>query len=376
MRGRKPKLIIELDQPTRLELQSLLRSQKTPAGLARRVRAILLLAEGLAFLHTAQKVGLAERHVRKWAKRFQAQGITGLYDLPRPGRKPVFSPEVAFHLTKITCERPDQYGRSLSQWDCTELALQMVAAGLVVTISAATIRRILYHHKLKPWRFHLWLSPKVARDAVFAQTVRALVTLYTRVLAPHELVLCLDEKTALQPRTRLAPTKPTRPGQITLLEHEYKRVGALNLFAAFDTRSGKVYATSKERKRQIEFIEFLEQLERELDPKLTLVHLVMDNVRMHKGKLVQAWLAAHPRYQCHFPPVHCSWMNQVEQWFSILQRKRFTLTNFASLAELSERLEAFVKEWNEKAHPFNWSSSSASKVLAKCETGCDLMAAA
>jgi transposase len=376
MRGRKPKLIIELNEPTKTELQSLVRSQKTPAGLARRARAMLLLADGVAFLHTAQQVGLAERHVRKWAKRFQAQGLRGLYDLPRPGRPPVFSPEVAFHLTKIACERPDQYGRSLSQWDCTELALQMVAAGLVVTISAATIRRILHHHKLKPWRFHLWLSPKVARDEVFAQTVRALVELYSRVLGSHELVLCLDEKTSLQPRTRLAPTKPTQPGQITLLEHEYKRAGALNLFAAFDTRSGRVYAATKKRKRQVEFIEFLEQLEAELDPRLTLVHLVMDNVRMHKGKLVQAWLAAHPRYQCHFPPVHCSWMNQVEQWFSILQRKRFTIADFASLEQLAERLEAFVGEWNEKAHPFNWSSSSATKVLAKCERPSELAMAA
>lgn len=370
MRGRKPKLIIELDEPTKLELQSLVRSQKTPVGLARRARAILLLAEGVPFLHTAHTVGLAERHVRKWAKRFKAQGVSGLHDLPRPGRKPVFCTEVAFHLTKIACERPDHYGRSLSQWDCSELALAMVTAGLVVTISAATIRRILANHKLKPWRYHLWLSPKVARDAVFAKTVHALVELYTRVLAATEVVLCLDEKTSLQPRSRLAATRPTRPGQVTLVEHEYKRKGALNLFAAFDTRTGKVYATTKERKRQLEFIEFLELLEGELDQKVTRVHLVMDNLRMHKGKLVQEWLEAHPRYQCHFPPVHCSWMNQIEQWFSILQRKRFTIADFESIAHLAERLEAFVAEWNEKAHPFNWSSASATKVLAKCER-CD-----
>ena len=92
MRGRKPKLIIELDEATKAELHSLVRSQKTPVGLARRARAMLLLAEGQPFLHTAQKVGLAERHVRKWAKRFVAQGIAGLQDLPRPGRKPAFPP--------------------------------------------------------------------------------------------------------------------------------------------------------------------------------------------------------------------------------------------------------------------------------------------
>lgn len=92
MRGRKPKLIIELDEPTKANLQALVRSQKTPVGLARRARAMLLLTEGQPFLHTANQVGLAERHVRKWAKRFVAQGITGLQDLPRPGRKPAFPP--------------------------------------------------------------------------------------------------------------------------------------------------------------------------------------------------------------------------------------------------------------------------------------------
>lgn len=271
------------------------------------------------------------------------------------------------HLVKMACERPDQYGRSLSQWDCTELALEMVAVGLVVSISAATVRRILQAHKLKPWRHHLWLSPRVPRDETFAESVRELVSLYTRVLDPSEMVLCVDEKTSLQPRTRLQPTRPSLPGQVTLVEHEYKRNGAVNLLAAFDTRSGKVYATTAQRKRQIEFISFLDQLERDLDQAIKQVHLVMDNVPMHKGKLVQAWLTQHPRFECHFPPVHCSWMNQVEQWFSILQRKRFNIADFESIEHLAERLSAFVEEWNAKAHPFNWSSASATKVMAKCE---------
>ena len=92
MRGRIPKLIIELDEPTKANLQALVRSQKTPVGVARRARAMLLLAEGQPFLHTAKQVGLAERHVRKWAKRFKQHGQAGLCDLPRPGRKPAFPP--------------------------------------------------------------------------------------------------------------------------------------------------------------------------------------------------------------------------------------------------------------------------------------------
>lgn len=270
-------------------------------------------------------------------------------------------------MVKVACERPDQYGRSLSQWDCAELALEMVAVGLVVSISASSIRRILAHHKLKPWRHHLWLSTKVPRDAAFITSVEALVKLYTRILQPDEVVLCLDEKTSLQPRTRLSATKATQPGRVTLVEHEYIRKGALNLLAAFDTRSGRVYGLTRPRKRQVEFIELLQSLEVAFGPQITHIHLVMDNVPMHHGKLVQKWLLAHPRFECHFPPVHCSWLNQVEQWFSILQRKRFRIADFESLDHLDERLQTFITEWNAHAHPFNWTSKSAAKVMAKCD---------
>ena len=97
------------------------------------------------------------------------------------------------------------------------------------------------------------------------------------------------------------------------------------------------------------------------------IHLVCDNVRMHRGKLVAAWLERHPRFQMHFTPVHCSWMNQVEQWFGILQRKRFAAPNFTDLNELQSRIEAFIFEWNETAHPFQWSAASFQKILAKCD---------
>jgi transposase len=274
---------------------------------------------------------------------------------------------VALHVVKIACERPDDAGRSLSQWDCAEIARMLVAEGLVDGISPETVRRILRHHKLKPWRYHLWLSAKTPRDAAFARQVQALADLYTRPLERCEVVLSLDEKTSVQPRPRLAPTRPARQGQPVRVEHEYKRGGALNLFAAFDTRSGHVYAATAPRRRQVEFIAFLEQLDREIPAAITTVHLVLDNVRMHTGALVRAWLAAHPRFVCHFPPVHCSWMNQVEQWFSILQRKRLRFADFADVAHLAERLQAFVAEWNLHAHPFTWSTKSVAKVMAQCE---------
>ena len=314
---------------------------------------------------------------------------------------------------------------------------------MVTKISAETVSQILLHHRLKPWRQKMWLSAKVPRDAVFAAQVQEICYLYTQPLPADEVVLCVEKMTGLQPRPRKSPTlaakrnQPTRVeheygrcgalnlfaafdtrsgkvyGQsagrkrqaefITLLpadevvlcvekmtglqprprksptlaakrnqptrvEHEYGRCGALNLFAAFDTRSGKVYGQSAGRKRQAEFITLLEYLDKEIPGSVKTIRIVLDNLRMHKGKQVQAWLAKHPRIVFHHPPVHCSWMNQVEQWFSILRWKRLRIVDFPSKEKLAERLMAFIDEWNETAHPFNWTTKSVAKVMAKCQS--------
>ncbi len=279
------------------------------------------------------------------------------------------------HVVKIACERPELRGRSLSTWDCTEIARELIRSGVVSTISAQTVQRILEHHKLKPWRTHLWLSPKAPRNAAFVEQVRQVCELYTRPLETYEIVLSIDEKTSIQPRPRLAPTTAAKPQQPVRIEHEYKRAGAVNLLAAFDTRTGKVIGRCYDRKRQVEFIEFLEVLEREIPAPIRIIHVVLDNVRVHKGKLVQAWLAAHPRFVFHFTPVHCSWMNQVEQWFSILQRKRLRLADFADKADLVAKILTFIEQYNEYAHPFNWNTKSVAKVMAWAERRCQLAAA-
>jgi hypothetical protein len=271
------------------------------------------------------------------------------------------------HVVKIACERPELRGRALSTWDCTEIARELIRSGVVPSISAQTVQRILAHHKLKPWRTHLWLSPKAPRDAAFLEQVRTICDLYTRPLAPDEIVLSIDEKTSIQPRPRLAPTTAAKPGKSVRIEHEYKRGGALNLLAAFDTRTGRVIGRCYDRKRQVEFIDFLKALDHEIPASVCTIHVVLDNVRVHKGKLVQAWLAAHPRFRFHFTPVHCSWMNQVEQWFSILQRKRLRLADFANKDALRAEIEQFIAQHNEYAHPFQWTTRSATKVMAWAE---------
>src|SRR6266568_8574313 len=179
MLGRRTMLKIQMNAQTRLTLQAWVRhrNRKIPGGLARRARTLLLLEQGHSYVQTATWVGFTEGNLRKWAKRFLEQGVTGLREQPRPGRIPVFLPEVALHVVKLACERPDLVGSSLSQWDSTELARKLKAEGVVQVISATTIWRILRSHKLKPWRHHLWLSAKVPRDEHFANLVRTLVEL-------------------------------------------------------------------------------------------------------------------------------------------------------------------------------------------------------
>lgn len=366
-RGRKTSIVINLSEEEREELLSWQRSTTMPSGLVKRGRVILLFSERIPLVEIAEKVDMRRDKIAKWGKRFREFGIDGLKDKAGRGRKPFFPPEVAVHLVKLACERPDKLGCSLSQWDCAELRRRLIQDGIVEEISISTVQKILAHHKLKPWRSHMWLSSKYPRDEEFYRRVKNIIDLYTRPLSSEEVVLCVDEKTSLQPRTRIHETKPARAGnQPTLVEHEYQRKGALQLFAAFNTRTGEVFGRTFDRKRQVEFIDFLESLEASLPKNKNVIHLILDNVPTHHGKKVQEWLKSHPRFRFHFTPVHCSWLNQVEQWFGILQRKRFRIADFASKKDLQAKIEQFIDEWNQHSHPFNWTSKSVAKVMADC----------
>lgn len=281
-----------------------------------------------------------------------------------PGVSP---PEVELHTIDLACTRPDEAGRPVSQWDSTELARQVVADGIVEAISPSTVQRMLARHRLKPWRHHSWLHRRRPCDAAFLAQVRDIADLYTRPLAPTETVICFDELTALAPRPRLTPTRPARAGQPVQVEHEYHRTGALNVLAAFSVRDGSVSAYLCRRKRHVEVLRLLALLDEQLEPTITTVHLICDNVSTHRSAPVRAWLADHPRFQIHYTPVHSSWMNQVEQWFSILRRKRLRILDFANLAGLADAITTFIADWNAQAHPFRWTTASFEKIFATLE---------
>jgi len=185
-----------------------------------------------------------------------------------------------------------------------------------------------------------------------------------RPLHHDEIVLSWDEQTSLPPR--LAPPRPAQPQNLPHRdEHEDTRAGARNRFAALNTRSGQVYGQGYERKRQQAGIACLAYLDQEMAEHIRPIHLVCDHVRTPHGQDVTRWFAQHPRFVVHFTPVHGSWMNHVEQWFSLLQRKRLRIADFASKDPLRVKLEQCICEWHQQAHPFNWSTKSVTKVMAE-----------
>jgi DDE superfamily endonuclease len=279
---------------------------------------------------------------------------------------------VTLQLSHRACELPEQAGRAVSQRDGTALAHQLVLDGIVAALAPQTIQRSRARCRLQPWRSHRWLPvasapSRTPRDAAFVPCLHELADLSTRPLAPSERVLCLDEMTSLQPRPRRAPTRPARPGDPVQLEHEYRRDGALHLFAAFDTRRGALSAGQCRRTRQVECIACRDHLHRGIPAPISTVHIVCANVSLHHGKRVRAWLAVHPRFVVHFTPVPCSWMNPVEPWGSIRRRKRLRNVNFAGLTDLAAKIAAFIDQWNATTHPFRWTATSFDCVLATVE---------
>jgi transposase len=181
-RGRKSAVRLVLSSEERQTLTRWQRATTIAAGLVRRGKIVLWLAAGPSHSYVAQTVGVQRTVVRKWARRFLAQRLEGLADAPSRGATGGFSPEVALHVVRLACARPDPLGRSLAPWDCAELARPLIGEEIVEDISAATVRRILAAHHLKPWRHHVGLHPKQPRDAVFSGTVSELSDLYTRPL--------------------------------------------------------------------------------------------------------------------------------------------------------------------------------------------------
>jgi transposase len=351
MPGPSPCAVV-LAREVQAKLESTCRTSTSPQRNVLRARIILLAAQGLSNADIATRLAIQVATVRKWRRRFVARGLAGLCDLRRPGRPSRFDQVARCQLISLAC-RPVPPELCRTQWTAAALRQVLVDAGLVARISETTIRRILDDVDLRPQRFRMWVhSP----DPDFKAKVTELCTLYTRPPGPDEVVLCVDEKTGMQALRRRFPGRRPSPGEAGRFEFEYRRQGTRCLTAAFDVHTGNVLGRVTKRRTKQDLMAFMEALARRYPTQR--VHVVWDNLNTHHGPVWGEFNRRHGgRFSFHYTPIHASWCNQVELWFSILARRVLHRASFCDAADLEHRVLNFIAHWNRsEAHPFAWTS--------------------
>ena len=262
-------------------------------------------------------------------------------------------------MKALACELPAQVGVPLARWHCGDLARAAVAQGVTASVSDTTIWRWLSADAIQPWRHRSWIFP---RDPNFASKAGAVLDLYSRnwngePLGFDDYVLSADEKTSIQARRRCHPTLPPAPGRPMRVEHEYERAGALAYLAAWDVHRGKVFGRCENTTGILPFGRLVDQvMSQEPYRSAHRVFWVVDNGSSHRGVAAAERLrVAHPNALLVHLPIHASWLNQVEIYFSVVERKVLTPNDFRNLSDLAERLIAFQDYYERIAQPFAWS---------------------
>jgi hypothetical protein len=263
----------------------------------------------------------------------------------------------------IACELPATRGLPLSRVSCSDIAREVQRSGVVATLSDKTVWRWLSEDAIRPWQHRCWIFP---RDPEFAVKAGRILDLYARrwegkALGRKEFVISTDEKTSIQARRRLHPTQPPGPQRAMRVEHEYERGGAWAYLAAMDVHRLKLFGRCERSTGIVPFDTLVAQVMRQ-PPYTTArrVFWIMDNGSSHRGAAcVRRLQAAFPNVVPVHGPVHASWLNQIEIYFSIVQRKALTPNDFTSLAAVEDRLLRFQEHYEQIAAPFEWKFTRA-----------------
>lgn len=308
-----------------------------------RAKVILMASEGKSNDEIIAASGLAKVAVCKWKKRFVERRIDGLKDLSRSGAPTKYTHNDVLKVINTACSNQSKAAR----WTVRSLA---EASG--TGMKKSRVHQILKSLDLKPHQYQMWLFS--SRDPEFERKEMEICGLYINP-PENSVVLCVDEKPAIQALERLHALEMVSQGKPERIDFHYRRHGVLNLFAAFNVSDGKVYGKTAERKKAPDFLEFLKNIyTRWSDPSRRILHIVIDNYGTHSSHLVTEWIDAHPDVKLHFTPSHASWLNQIELWFSILYRRALQRGDFKSKEDLATRLIEFIEDYNEEAKPFAW----------------------
>jgi transposase len=350
--------VITLSESDRAELTARAQAAKIAYRDVLRAKIILACAAGISHAAIAADLRICDDTVRKWRRRFASEGLAGLKDLPRPGRAATFTPVQKAEIKALTCTPPTDSELPLARWSTGELAAAAIAQGLVDTISPATIGRWLNADAIKPWQHRSWIFP---RDPDFAAKAARVLDLYARCwkgepLEDDEYVISADEKSQLQALQRRHPSLPAAPGRTRRVEFEYRRGGTLAYLAALDVHHAKVIGTIAPSTGIVPFSELVTQvMTTEPYASARRVFWVVDNGSSHAGQVsIERMKTAWPTAELIHLPIHASWLNQVEIYFSILQRKAIATGDFASLDDLAARILAFQDRYNATSKPFDW----------------------
>ena len=344
----KPLPRINLTKNEKKALNCIINKRTSPQGLVTRANIVLLANEMKCTDEIMKTLCISRSTVVKWRRKFSKNRLDGLQDAPRPGRKPLYDQQVVAKLISKTLEPPEH----ATQWSTREMAKEFAMGHM-------TVHRIWKSNDLKP---HLVKTFKYSNDKLLEEKIIDIVGLY---LNPPEntIVLSVDEKSSIQALDRTQPLLPLKPHHIERRTHDYKRHGTATLFAALDTATGVVLGKCYKRHRHQEFLDFLNLINRNV-PKTKDIHIITDNYSTHKHEKVQKWFKRHKRFHIHFTPTSASWMNQVEIWFSILQRRQIKRGVFISVRDLVQKIEAFIEYYNQSPKPFKW-VKTAQEIMAK-----------
>jgi DDE superfamily endonuclease len=280
-------------------------------------------------------------------------------------RRGVFPPQVRVQVTATACSLPQQGGVPLSRWSRAEIRRQVVACMRDPKApSSRTVGRWLKAERLRPWRYHNWQH--IHDPEQFLLRARPVLQLYMQALslaAQGIWLICMDEKTSIQAREGEEPPRPAKAGHPQLQESRYARRGALHLFGALSVADGEVYGVYRDRKRFVDFQRFIEEtiVPEALNRQMHTVKLILDNGTTHAPKQLERWLRQLPivkegqlTFEVFWLPTNASWLDQMEIWFSILQRKRLQPNHFKSLKELEQAITDFIAYYNQEAKPIKW----------------------
>ena len=345
---------LRLTPVERDELRSRCRSRALRAEDVRRARLILMLDSEKSYFEIQEALSCGATYISRWKKRFLADRIAGLYSR-HPGRAiQKRTPQLEARILNWTRRTPPD---GSTHWSTRKLAKHLGIPHMMVA-------RVWQRAGLQPHRLERYMA---SNDPDFESKAADIIGLYIHP-PQHAAVFCVDEKTAIQALDRLDPILPLSPGRAERHGFEYYRHGTLSLYAALNTATGEVLGKTAARHTSEEFVAFLSDIVAH-QPRDREIHIIADNLSAHKTERVRHFLASHPKVQIHYTPTYSSWLNQVEIWFSKVERDVIARGVFTSVKDLHKKLMRYIRNHNQSLKPIKWSYRDPSYRLTADSSG-------